>query len=404
MPRFLMAIHRAKSHRFAAVLSLTVALGTISACTDTNALREQRYSMAYFAETGECPGCNLQGVDFTVMGTPGYNLAGANLRGASFEGMNLSKIDFSGADLRGANLQDAIVTRTDFRGADLRGANVEGANLDNALTEFAQLVGNPGVDDFYRPTPARVMDQLFVWFAVGFGGLFTIFLVPFLIKLNRHLNTSRAKRLYQEGIDYLQNHQYQRAIAQFSQALSLKASLTQAFLNRGRALFMVGQLDRAQADIDQFLTHDSHPQKLEGLVIKGTLYLEQREHQLAVQHFSSTLKHYPQSASAYAGRGIARKYLGDELGGLDDLSQSLEFEPDASAYLERSTVQIVLGHYLEALDDIAKAVTLSDETAQVQYYRGLAQYYLGDRPEALRQWQKVIETDPSTIHPKAPTT
>ncbi|MEB3210842.1 MAG: tetratricopeptide repeat protein, partial [Leptolyngbyaceae bacterium] len=42
--------------------------------------------------------------------------------------------------------------------------------------------------------------------------------------------------------------------------------------------------------------------------------------------------------------------------------------------------------------------------AQVQYYRGLAQYYLGDRPEALRQWQKVIETDPSTIHPKAPTT
>ncbi|MEL6223685.1 MAG: pentapeptide repeat-containing protein, partial [Cyanobacteria bacterium J06627_8] len=384
--------------RFAVVMvALTVLCGTSVACTDVEEIREQRYSMAYLMETGECPGCNLQGMDFTVLGGPGFNLSGANLRGANFEGLNLTEVNFSGADLRRANFKDAILTQTDFRGADLREANLEGANIDNALIDFAQLSGNAGTDNIYRLTPADVLDRRVRWLAIGFGTLFTIFFIPFLIKLNRQLNASRAEKLYQKGIKSLSNHHHQQAIAQFSQSISLRSATETVYFDRGCAFLTLGKLERAKVDIDHFLSTNASDKRLDALIVKGWIDIKQREYARALQQFNTTLHDYPNSAAAITGRGLARQQLGDFHGSLDDFSQAIECEPEWSTYLERGKLLILFGEYSRALDDLAKAGALRDTTAQVQYYRGLAHYYLGDRQAAKLQWQQILETQPSTM-------
>jgi tetratricopeptide (TPR) repeat protein len=394
-------IHHRRLPVAATVLSFTVLLGSATACTDANTLREQRYSMAYLVETGECPGCNLQGIDFTTFGAPASNLSGANLRGANFEGLTLSEINFSGADLRQANLSNAIVTDADFRGADLRGANLDGTDLENALIEFAQLDCSPGTNDIYRPTPARILDQVVMWLAFGLGGVFLVVFIPFVMKLNQHLNESRAKRLYQEGVQNLQTHHYAKAIAHFTQAIALKTTLNDAYLDRGRARLRLGQLDRVQADIDQFLATEPSEKRLDGLLVRGELLLAQREYRLALQQFNTTLHDYPAAAAAMVGRGVARRYLGDYHGSIDDLTQAIEREPDARTYIKRSELSILLGHDAEALDDLAQAATLSGHTAEIQYYQGLARYNMGDRQEAKRHWQSVIDLPHSTVNPNS---
>ncbi|MEN8258722.1 MAG: pentapeptide repeat-containing protein [Thermodesulfobacteriota bacterium] len=96
-------------------------------------------------DTGQCPGCNLSGVDLT-----GTKLKGVNLEGADLSGANLQEVNLKGANLKGANLQsarlaDAILIKVDFENADLSDANLHWAdlsraNLKNANLERAYLV------------------------------------------------------------------------------------------------------------------------------------------------------------------------------------------------------------------------------------------------------------------------
>lgn len=80
-------------------------------------------------KTGECPGCDLTGIDFSHTSLDGAHLEGADLSGSKFE-----QCDLSGAYLQGANLQGAILTD-----ADLTDANLQNANLDNANLHWADL-------------------------------------------------------------------------------------------------------------------------------------------------------------------------------------------------------------------------------------------------------------------------
>ncbi len=86
---------------------------------------------------GNCPGCNMTGMDLREASLIKANLEGANLSGADLRYANLRRANLSGANLQNArlnhaNLPGANLTGADLRGADLRGANLLLANLTDA--------------------------------------------------------------------------------------------------------------------------------------------------------------------------------------------------------------------------------------------------------------------------------
>jgi uncharacterized protein YjbI with pentapeptide repeats len=79
---------------------------------------ERDRNLARLRTTGQCPGCDLQGVDFTAQS---LSLAGANLRGANLSHAVVYR-EYSSTQ---RSWPDAV----DLRGADLREANLTGAQL-----------------------------------------------------------------------------------------------------------------------------------------------------------------------------------------------------------------------------------------------------------------------------------
>lgn len=86
---------------------------------------------------GNCPGCNMTGMDLREASLIKANLEGADLSGADLRYANLRRANLSGANLQDArlnhaNLPGANLTNADLRGADLSGANLLLANLTDA--------------------------------------------------------------------------------------------------------------------------------------------------------------------------------------------------------------------------------------------------------------------------------
>ena len=86
---------------------------------------------------GDCPGCNMAGIDLKEASLIKADLEGANLSGADLRYANLRRANLSGANLQNAqlnhaNLPGANLTNADLRGADLSGANLLLANLTDA--------------------------------------------------------------------------------------------------------------------------------------------------------------------------------------------------------------------------------------------------------------------------------
>ena len=93
---------------------------------------------------GNCPGCNMTGMDLREASLIKANLEGADLSGADLRYANLRRANLSGANLQNArlnhaNLPGANLTDADLRGADLSGANLLLANLTDAEVSGANF-------------------------------------------------------------------------------------------------------------------------------------------------------------------------------------------------------------------------------------------------------------------------
>jgi tetratricopeptide (TPR) repeat protein len=71
------------------------------------------------------------------------------------------------------------------------------------------------------------------------------------------LDPSYAVAYYNRGIAYDDLEQYDKAIADYDQALQLDSSYTKAYYSRGNAYYALRQYDKAIADYDQALQLDS---------------------------------------------------------------------------------------------------------------------------------------------------
>jgi serine/threonine protein kinase len=92
-------------------------------------------------KTGQCPGCNLTGVNLRRANLVGANLKNANLSGANLSGANLKRVILNNADLSGVNFNGADLYNADLTNANLSGANLNRSNLENAHLENANLSG-----------------------------------------------------------------------------------------------------------------------------------------------------------------------------------------------------------------------------------------------------------------------
>ena len=118
-----------------------------------------------------------------------------------------------------------------------------------------------------------------------------------------------AAGYFQNGQEALERGDYDRAIANYTQAINLNPNYSVAYNNRGWAYYLKGDLDQAIKDTTKAIQLD--PNVAYAYITRGQVYYNQGEQRLAILDFETALKLDPNNADTK--RYLAQAQQGGEM-------------------------------------------------------------------------------------------
>lgn len=184
------------------------------------------------------------------------------------------------------------------------------------------------------------------------------------------------------GWSAIQSGQYQRAIEEFSKAISLDSNYAYAYASRGAAYYNLKEYKRAIEDFDKAIT--CNPGDATVYVARGAACYCLRQFQRAVEDYDSAISLRPALADAYAGRGWALLALHKPEEAVDSFNKSVERRstPSSWDYSGLATAYNFLGQQ-ELADrndqNSKRCADNPDQSRDIESWHLLA---IGDRPIA----------------------
>jgi tetratricopeptide (TPR) repeat protein len=151
---------------------------------------------------------------------------------------------------------------------------------------------------------------------------------------------------------------------------------------RGRALRQLREFDRAIADFTEALRiNRNHP---EPWVDRATAYAGKREYAPALADFAQAIRADPGYIYSYVGRAATYRVTGDIDNAVADYGKVIELAPaNPAGYIARADAYRVKGEYDAAIADYTKGIDLFTERklgrADARYFAGRGVAHLGKK-------------------------
>ncbi|MBI4533922.1 MAG: tetratricopeptide repeat protein [Candidatus Melainabacteria bacterium] len=206
------------------------------------------------------------------------------------------------------------------------------------------------------------------------------------------LNPNNDLYYYNRGIAYFALKQYPQALESYSQAIGLKKDCSRCLYRRSVVLSQLGKLDEALADCSQAIALDPHsaiyPYQRGNIDYLLGHYLD------AIRDYSLAVSLKPDYAASYASRGTAYYAIGQYQMVVDDYSHVITMNPSSSeAYLNRATAFYELGQFTKAVEDFDRAIVLNPKCSRCYYKRCLTHLMLGHGDKAAADAAQVLALD-----------
>lgn len=194
---------------------------------------------------------------------------------------------------------------------------------------------------------------------------------------------------------YYEIKEYDSAIADYTQVITLDRKKVTAYQGRAKAYFAKAAYDNAIADYTRVIALDSS----DGMAYRerAKAYFEKREFDKAIADYNELIKGAPISFWAcrdYSERGKAWMAKGDYDRAIADYDEAIQLDSKfAPPYNNRGVVWFNRGDYDRATADYDEAIWL-DPKAWAYTNRGTAWYYKGDYNRAIVDYDEAIKLDP----------
>jgi len=195
------------------------------------------------------------------------------------------------------------------------------------------------------------------------------------------------------GYSYYLIGQRIRAVEDINKAIELDPELAEAYLYRGLINYSKGDFDGAIADYDTTLKFD--PENEVALCNRGNLFDDNGNPDRAIIDYNKAIEINPFSSLGYHNRGLAYSHKGDSNRAIKDLDKAIELNPEyVMAHNSRCSVYRNLEKSDLAIQDCNKAIELDPNTAFAYFNRGLVYLLGGDFDHALEDFEKTVELYP----------
>jgi len=194
------------------------------------------------------------------------------------------------------------------------------------------------------------------------------------------------------GEAYRAKAQYERAIADFDEAIHLDPKLAAAFYNRGLAYGSKDQYDRAIADFDEAIRLD--PKFVFAFNGRGDVYTLKAQYDRAIADFDQAIRLDPKYSLAFLGRGAAYGHEAEYDRAIADFDQAIRLDPKyAFGFIGRGGVYVLKAQYDRAIADFDQALRLDPQQAVTFTGRGVANFNTGQFAAAADDFEESLSLD-----------
>ena len=114
---------------------------------------------------------------------------------------------------------------------------------------------------------------------------------------------------YNRGSDFLENEDFDTAIACFSAAIRLNPGYALAYKDRAAAYAEKGEYDKAIMDYSKAI--QLNPDSFEAYNNRGNRYRNKNEYDKAIEDYTEAIRIKPDCVPSYRGRAKAKHAIGD---------------------------------------------------------------------------------------------
>jgi tetratricopeptide (TPR) repeat protein len=175
-----------------------------------------------------------------------------------------------------------------------------------------------------------------------------------------------AEDLVKSGIAHSSNNEYDKAIADITEAIRLKTDFAEAYASRASVYFLMKDYDKAIADYT--VTIRLNYRLVEVYRLRRMAYYYKSDYDKTIADFTEAIRlNHPDIADVYGGRG--------------------------NAYFQKQD-------YDKAIADYTEAIKLDPSLTSVYYYRANAYYWNDDYDKAIADMELLLKIDPNNADVK----
>lgn len=189
---------------------------------------------------------------------------------------------------------------------------------------------------------------------------------------------------------------YREAIDLYMEINRLDPDLAEAYVNRGAARYLRGDLFAALEDFSRAVAIEP---RAKTYLSRGNVNLRRHSYDEAIRDYRKAIDLDSGNVDAFASLGYTHYLRGDHSEAVGHYDEALAIAPRYSlALVGRGASHAVKGDFQGALGDFEKALEMDPECGVAHRARGWVLVQKGECGHAVQELTRALELDPSDVH------